>query len=141
VPELVGDDGAQLVGRERIEVGEPEHEVVARPEDAGCPRNLNDARVRVTVDPHLVDVWAADQLPHLVDHPEELGRLAALHPDAGRRRKLHVQRPDDHEEESADRNQELQEQAGAAEGRDDDQDCKTEKEEDQEADEDVTERR
>jgi hypothetical protein len=88
-----------------------------------------------------MDARAMDKLPDLVDHPEEVGRLAARQSNAFGRAELHVQRASDDEEKGADRNQQLEEQPGALEREHDHEHREPEKGKEQAGDERVAEHR
>jgi hypothetical protein len=139
MPELVRDNCSELLRRQRFEVWQSEHQVVARSEQAARARDLDDAGVRLAVDQDLVHPRAANPGANVVDHLEELPRIGPLQRQAARRVELHVQRTGDHQEERTDRDQQLEQQPRPFQGQNDDQNTESEEQDEQRCDERVPE--
>jgi hypothetical protein len=115
VRQFVRDDCPQLVSGEQSEVGDAEHQVVARPEQARERRYLADRGVQVIVDQERVHLRAPDDRPDVLDQLEQRRCFGTIERQSLRRVDLHVQRAADHHEQHAEGDQELKEQNSVAE--------------------------
>jgi hypothetical protein len=106
----VGEHGRELLARERLHVREPEREVVALPAQRAEARNLDDRRVEVAVDEHVVDPWRVELRAQPLDRVEQRRRVGGAQLDPRRRRQLDGKRPEDGEGEHADRDPGLREE-------------------------------
>ena len=112
VSELVCENRVELLRPECLHERQAQHEVVVLAAEDPEARHLDDARIQVAVDEDGVHVRPLDGLTRLRDQLVEPRRLAALQLDSARRLDLDPQRAPDHEDQGADRDQQLEQDAG-----------------------------
>ena len=99
VSDLVREDGVELLRIERIQERHAQHEVVVVPAEQSETGNLRDPGIEFLVHDDAMQARRARGTPQTLDALEQRRRFHARQGDAGRRRNVHDQRPEDEPDE------------------------------------------